>query len=106
MTEEPKHGEVITPVFGEPGLLPKERSYENRCRHRRLSIDQEHRLVECKECGAEVDPFDVLWDYAVNERQLYNVEKRRKELYEELNRLKREERNTKARLRRAKKAGN
>lgn len=34
------------------------------CRHRRTEIDERLRTVECKDCGAHLDPIEVLLDIA------------------------------------------
>lgn len=35
-----------------------------------IYIDQKKRTVECQQCGAKLDPFDVLYEYATKERTL------------------------------------
>lgn len=47
-----------------------------RCRHCDFEVFPQTREVLCKECGEVVDPFDVIMQYAENERRfVWNVEK-------------------------------
>jgi hypothetical protein len=75
------------------------------CRHQHVLVVQATRKLECEHCGAVVEPFDFMWEWA--NRRL-NLEYSRNRLKEQIKRLekrlealKREERNVKARISRA-----
>lgn len=76
------------------------------CKHHSLVVDEEHRTVECNDCGCVVDAFDVLLARANNGesvvRQMNQLLEQRDELRKSVDGLLREEKNTKARLRSAK----
>ncbi|EMI4428833.1 hypothetical protein V6478_002231 [Providencia rettgeri] len=76
------------------------------CKHHSLVVDEEHRTVECNDCGCVVDAFDVLLARANNGesviRQMSQLLEQRDELRKSVDGLLREEKNTKARLRSAK----
>lgn len=76
------------------------------CKHHSLVVDEEHRAVECNDCGCVVDAFDVLLARANNGesviRQMSQLLEQRDELRKSVDGLLREEKNTKARLRSAK----
>jgi hypothetical protein len=79
------------------------------CRHQSLTVDPKKRTVECKRCGAVVDPFDALltvaadWDgYAMWVRA---AKRDRELLLKEVDELKRQRRNLRAQVRRADKRG-
>ncbi|MEY0288091.1 hypothetical protein AB7303_03590 [Providencia rettgeri] len=75
------------------------------CKHHSLVIDEEHRTVECNDCGCVVDAFDVLLARANNAesviRGMSELLNKRDELRKSVDGLLREEKNTKARLRSA-----
>lgn len=74
------------------------------CRHRSLQISATEYHLSCVDCGAAMDPYRVLLDYAGKERSLEwsqsAVEKARKAV----DTLRAEEKRVKARLRRAREA--
>ena len=63
-------------------------------------------MVKCKKCNQIIDPFDYLMEWANGDRYLNDTRKRIKreikKIGESLRLLRKEERNTKARIRRAK----
>lgn len=75
------------------------------CNHHSLIVDEEHRTVECNDCGCVVDAFEVLLARANNGesvvRQISQLLEQRDELRKSVDGLLREEKNTKARLRSA-----
>ena len=96
---------VIRPDFSRKlCLTPKPR--EGCCNHSRVRVCQKTRMLKCQQCNAVIDPFDFMWEWANRDRRLEmdikflmkSIEKLRVELKE----LKRQERNIKARIRRAK----
>jgi hypothetical protein len=76
------------------------------CRHRHSVIDQRARTVECDDCKAVLDPIQVLWDLANHyQRYHYTLDQtmaKVKKAEARLDDLRRQERNTKARIARAK----
>jgi hypothetical protein len=39
------------------------------CRHPRVWVNEEKRIVSCQDCATELDPFQVLWEMAKKERR-------------------------------------
>lgn len=72
-----------------------------RCRHHSYKLDSKRRGVRCGSCGADLDPFEVLLEYAHKERtwRQWDAETIRKRA--ELATLIEEERRTKARVKHA-----
>jgi hypothetical protein len=76
---------------------------EGICFHRGVVLSEQMRTVECSGCGAVLDPFAVLLEYAKQERQLGWSRKALQKTKEEMAELKKEERRIKQRIARAKK---
>jgi hypothetical protein len=98
MSDEPPRIEPRKPFE----LLVRHGKY---CRHRRPEVCREERVVTCADCGATLDPFDVLCTQAEHRvrlmfeaKHLQNEIARHRETIVE---LKRQEQNAKARIRRA-----
>lgn len=74
------------------------------CNHGHVNIVQKCRHVECRHCGQVIDAFDFLWQFCTKEDRLNTSVKSLKQqimaLNAELGELKRDERNTRARLKR------
>lgn len=72
------------------------------CAHRAVQVDEEKREVTCRSCGRVLDAFNVLLEYATNERNLVSRRKmlgeKLQRLHDEVERLKRDEKNIRARL--------
>jgi chromosome segregation ATPase len=75
------------------------------CAHERSVVSQRARTLQCRDCGVDLDPIDVLSRLAnQRERELRDAMHVRRELdylRAELERLRREERNAKSRIRTA-----
>ncbi|HEX7088757.1 MAG TPA: hypothetical protein VF192_01405 [Longimicrobiales bacterium] len=75
------------------------------CDHRLTELDPDSRRVFCRSCGEEVDAWEALRAIAFHweryEAQVAALQKEAERLGEVVRKLKREERNAKARLRRA-----
>lgn len=75
------------------------------CKHRAVEVDEQHRLIECLQCGCAVDPFQYVLQCATDGeavvREIQQLHNRRDELREAVSNLEREEKNAKARLRSA-----
>lgn len=54
------------------------------CKDRTILIDKENRRVECSECGAPLDPFDVLYEMCFQEHMFYTSLKAMRNEKEEL----------------------
>lgn len=76
------------------------RTYES-CRHRSYKLDINDRTVNCGICGAQLDAYQVLLDYAHGERLWRHWDQERLQLMSKLDELKAEERKTKSRLKNA-----
>lgn len=76
-----------------------------RCRHMAVTVDKHTRSLECRECGATVDAFDYVNEWAsAEDKELIAVKGLRDEankLREEIIGLKRERANAKSALDRA-----
>lgn len=78
------------------------------CKHRQSQISEAKRTLICLDCGAALDPFEVILERARNgEHIVYEIQSlyaKRDELRESVANLEREEKNAKARLRSARTA--
>ncbi|MEY4548965.1 MAG: hypothetical protein RL685_5160 [Pseudomonadota bacterium] len=72
-----------------------------RCRHDQTEVDGEDRSVSCRSCGATLDAFDVLLQYARRERNWHYWDQETRELEAKVQALKEEERKVKARTKSA-----
>ena len=97
-------GQIIDFVNG-PNPSLRTKGYGRYCSHRRVGFDKNERRVECDGCGKVLDPFDWLantlvgdWDHYTYElRQMKSAAERARN---ELEELKRRERNARARVKR------
>ncbi len=75
------------------------------CRHQRVELDEKNRTIECGDCGTLLEPFDwaLRWADKLSRenQQVIQMRKERASLLKSLEVLRLEERNTKARLKRA-----
>lgn len=59
---------ILKPVFGqESGIRRVDYDKPGPCKHRTYEVDEQERTVSCR-CGAILDPFEVLLEYARRER--------------------------------------
>ncbi|HGE7088516.1 TPA: hypothetical protein ACGB3K_005258 [Klebsiella aerogenes] len=81
---------------------------QQRCKHRAVEVDEQHRLIKCLQCGCAVDPFQYVLQSAIDGEavvtEIAKLHLRRDELREAVANLEREEKNAKARLRSARTA--
>jgi hypothetical protein len=49
-------------------LLGAVRAGYKSCRHVRVWVNEEKRIVSCRDCETELDAFQVLWEMAIKER--------------------------------------
>jgi len=98
-TIEIKDPKVVYPSFGDPKITVDYTSGPPACTHAFVVIRPRDRIVLCRVCRAQVDPFDVLrelareWDWATHFSQEAS------ERADRVERLKAEEANVKARIR-------
>lgn len=109
VTDDDRIGLVIpfkVPTIGQRAESPlvqrrkRERPY---CGHWGAEVDAQAREVTCQECGADLDPIEVLNRLAFEEMKLIWSKEERDKLLQEREDLKREIRNLKAQKRRAEK---
>lgn len=55
-------------IFTRLAIVPRKHA-SWRCRHCNFEIFPQTREVRCKDCGEIVDPFDVIMQYAEEERR-------------------------------------
>lgn len=101
-------GGDVVPLF--PGIdqededRPLKTGERAHCSHRRTKLDREARRVYCRDCGREVDAFEVLVGLARDPERLIGARKaaemRLRQVKAKLDELLRQERNAKSRKRR------
>lgn len=100
--------DIVKLDFGKPRRLHPKKS-DKFCNHLALEVIEHTRTVQCKKCKAVLDAFDVLWKSATKQKNYLDWKGHYKaeeiKAREELEEVKRELRNAKARLQRARKAG-
>jgi hypothetical protein len=105
MTDEKDDNLVEVKVWkadGEPFLVLHRSPEEPFCGHRgQVLVNKDRRRVTCGQCGTVLDPFDVLWWFAVKEREFVYARDKKRTLEIQIEQLKAEERRVKARLNRA-----
>lgn len=78
---------------------------QQRCKHRAIEVDEQHRFIKCLQCGCAVDPFLYVLQCAIDGeavvKEIEQLHLRRDDLRESVASLEREEKNAKARLRAA-----
>lgn len=66
------------------------------CRHTKLVADESMRMLKCELCGLWIDPFEYILKLAQNKAVLHwhigELERKKKELYEQIEALKKEKR--------------
>ena len=99
MTDSKKVGRVIAGAFGDT----TETTYSEGewCGHRRYLVDGEAWVVMCQACGEELDPIQILLDYARAERRHHDWSKETSNLLRRVTELKAEEVRVKARTKNA-----
>ena len=74
------------------------------CLHKAIIVHEADRIITCSACNAVLDPFNYLLEWAKGDRRIemwrQHAEKELKEFREKLANLKRDEKNTRARLKR------
>lgn len=87
-----------------PILVKEKESKKQTCGHHQILLDQGRRMIECSKCGQVIDPFEYLLDWAYGDRNLNYIRSRIreeiKEIHPILEELKKDERNTRARIKR------
>lgn len=98
---------VIRPKFGDNNsrLSIKERyssKSDRKCKHWHVVVDELEREVKCDDCGKELDPIQVLIEYAYMERRFEYRKSKMKEMIDRENKAREEEQKLKNRIRYAK----
>jgi len=89
----------------DPARIPAEPRRNNTpCRHTHVLVDEKTRMLECDACKQVIDPFDYMWEWANRDRNLAwtreALKRHIERLSQEVAALKKDERNTRARLKR------
>ena len=92
---------VITVDFKKPNIRIKGNGIG--CSHYNVDVDTSERIVVCCECGSVRDPFDILEDIAYHERKIWYSLRKLNTQKKRVQELKKEEKNIKARIDRARK---
>lgn len=89
---------MLRPNFGQQSDIEER---DRHCRHHSYKLDSTTRTVRCGVCQSQLDAFQVLLDYARDERSWRHWDQERSRQMTQLEELKAEERKVKARLRNA-----
>ena len=100
MSDEHDNVIPLDPEAREP-WIEREGYKPNRCRHIHVVVSEDDRRMYCRECDAELDPIAVLLDIAHKEHRLYYSRRDVETVRKQLAMLKKDEKKTKARLKRA-----
>lgn len=101
---------LVLPKSEEEKLLnvvvaDKKSTVQKYCKHNQTQISEANRTLICRQCGAMLDPFEVILDRARNGEnivlEIKSLYAKRDELRESVANLEREEKNAKSRLRSA-----
>lgn len=88
----------------DPNRMPVKVKRAKFCIHGFVWVDEEIRALRCRKCETVIDPYDFMYQWACKDRALEwsreTLEKEIERLRKITKELKREETNTKARLRR------
>lgn len=103
MTEKPeKEGaRILVGKFDGTGETKIARNRQKWCSHRRFALDAEAREVRCQGCGKLLDPFEILFEYATEERSFENWRQSVIDQGKKLAELRAEEKRIKARTKNA-----
>ncbi len=87
-------------------LSIKATSQKPLCRHNKVELDSDFRMIRCKQCGGQIEPFDWIKQYANRERNLKwefeNLQEKQKRLTASIKELNAEEKRLRARVSRLK----
>lgn len=97
---------IISIEDAKKGLTVKQDPDKYKCQHKKsVIVDEKEREVYCEDCGKQFDAFEYMLRIARGNDSAWDtrakLEKEARELAEKVEELKRQERNTKARLKRA-----
>lgn len=84
--------------------MPLRRAYDGHCDHKRASINGAMRRLVCRSCGANLDPYEFIFELSQSSESLVHArkeaERRAIAARDRLDELLRKERNARERLRR------
>lgn len=92
--------EVIRPEFGTTLTVDDRPS---KCKHRSIKVGSKSRIVVCSACGEYLDAFEILLQYAYDERRFNYARGELAEIQKSIAKLEVKEKNVKSRIRRAEK---
>lgn len=101
MSGDQPEGIVIRADFGKRADIKERTDLLRPCKHEQTLVDEVERTVECGTCGAPLNAFMVLLEYARKERHWRHWQAEVSRCHNELAKLKEEERKVKARTRSA-----
>lgn len=96
--------DVISLATGKPVGLPEPTREDDRrrfCGHQGWAVSVHERSLHCRQCGVDLDPFEVLARVAEEYDTVVKAREEHKRLREHIGRLQHEEKRTKARLKNA-----
>lgn len=94
-------GKILRPDFQAKNSISIKRK-ASRCKHLNVEVEESMRKVSCAKCEAVLDPFTVVFEYAIEERQYMVLADTIKKAKSEITELKQEEKRIKTRISRAK----
>ena len=94
-------GKLIVVAFGTETTVRDKPLEQRFCRHHQYLVDEAHRTVTCGQCGALIDAFEVLLEYANKERHWRQSEAEERKVTKRISELEEQERRIKARTRSA-----
>jgi hypothetical protein len=89
---------IVRPKFG-TALTVDDRPHK--CKHKSVEVGSKKRIVVCNACGEYLDAFEILLQYAYDERRFSYHRGELDSIHKKVDELKAEEKRVKARLRRA-----
>ena len=94
-------GKILRPDFQEKNSISITHKAMP-CKHLGVEVEEYTRTVSCAKCEAILDPFTVVFQFAIEERKLMVFTETIKKARSEIVELKQEEKRIKARISRAK----
>jgi hypothetical protein len=98
LVPDPEVAQVIRLDFDKQSAIKSDSRY---CSHRQYELDEYAKTVSCGSCGAPLEAFQILLDYAHRERHWRYLDREARDAAEKLAELKAEECKVKARTKNA-----
>jgi hypothetical protein len=103
MSEKDCEMDNVIKLHNRPKLDLKKYGEEVICRHRSIEVGSYDREVRCQNCHAQLDPVDIIIQYAREERHLEVFKTKAGSIEKRIYDLEKQERNIKARIKNAEK---